>query len=271
MKFHFFANTVDISAKNIADLSAVLDDAGYESFLQTYHSQNPEAMLLSARELRADQRIKYMIALRTPTLSPEFCSRLIYAFNQIQSDRLMINVLHGTLNPEETWDGLVDSEVVVGSRESVLSHTEKFIKILKNTLLFRASPVPLILSGASQDTIDMAAEHCDYLAIDYDNFIQIKLRAEPTEPRTLDLVKNFIVLADVAILDSDQDAALFKDLAGNLSNNLICGTEESVLNEINKLVSYGVNDLLVAHHPNAPYPDRLHDLVKNIANQLDIL
>lgn len=248
MKYHFFANSWrGPSVNEIKNKVSFLNDCGYDSVLMTYQGGSEDYFIKSARALNELEKIKFMIALRPSSLSPEYCAMLISAFNQISPDRLMINFTHGSFSKGEIRDGIIHWDKIFASRESVLSYSDLFLDALTRAPLFQESPCPLVISGASDESIQMAKKYGDYLAIGHDDFYKFE--------KSFNIGKKLIVAATGIVLNVGSKYVP--------DSKTMAGTEEDLLSQINNLENSGVTDLMFTDLVLHPNREKIHDFVKN--------
>ena len=90
------------SPEELKTLSNVLEFAGYYSTLTVYHSQIPDYWIKIANIINPDHKLKYMIAMRTYAISPEYCAMMCEAFNELSPNRLILNIAAGDIQSDET-------------------------------------------------------------------------------------------------------------------------------------------------------------------------
>lgn len=255
MKFHFFANDLGlINEKKFSDMVSYWNDCGYESFLQVYNTNLPDPFILSARTLNKNEKIKFMIALRTISLSPEYCARQVSAFNNIQPNRLILNFLHGHLTPGEHFHGIIDPTSITKQREKIIQHSENFLKILGSQDLYVDSRTESIISGSSRATFMIAKKYADTLATDYQSLERV-LSYGP-------LNKKLMVTFDVVILNNKSECDEYSQLHRERLWNVLVKTEEGLLQELHNMAELGVTDFLFSCHPPDTNKNRVHDFVK---------
>ena len=74
IRLHWMSRVEDMSIDGLSKLSDKLDDIGYYSLLLVYHSLIADNWMKAARILNKNHKLKYMIALRTYAVSPEYLS-----------------------------------------------------------------------------------------------------------------------------------------------------------------------------------------------------
>jgi hypothetical protein len=253
VRLHWFAHSIgDISVPDLSSLIDKLDKTGYESVLFAYHNRLPDMFLKSARALQIGQSIKLMIALRSRAISPEYCSMMCASFNEIESGRLMLNILHGSPSEDEPEDGIIDYNNVFSSRESVVKHTEIFLKKLQEIPMFKLSNTQVVLSGASKESIKMGVKYADFSALDYENLMR--------DPNRYSEVDRLMVTFDLIISNENH-----KEISANFTYgtaNLILTEEEGFLKFLQDLGRMGVTDIMISSPQESPHEERIHEFVK---------
>lgn len=246
MRLHWFANDlIDPSTEELKDLIEVLNDAGYYSVLFAYHNAIPDPLIKTAHILDKTHSIKIMSALRTRVISPEYCAMLAAGFSSIQPNRIMFNILHGTLNENEDQIGIIDYDNIFSTRRGIIDHTRMFLEKINRLALFKQSGAELVVPGASKESIEIAIEYGDYAATDYHSFIK--------DPEKYSGANKVMVTLDIA----------FKDFSAPPEEdvNLIFIKESEFLDFINKMDSLGATDLMLAPPPNTD-SSQTHKIIK---------
>lgn len=236
--------------------ASLLDSSGYESFLQVYHNAFPDAWIKSAHALNTSERIKFMIAVRPFTISPEYCAMMVAGFNAIQPDRLMLNIVHGTLHSEEDYDGIIDADPIM-SADGKRNHTELFLDKLRARPVF-ANGAEILVAGASDRTIEIAKKYGDYCVTAYDNFIDAPERFAGIEKLMVNL---FIV-----IRDTDEEAELAMSTYDDYPMpHALFGSRDSVVAGLQRLKDLGATDVIINDVGADEQSYRIHDLVKELS------
>ena len=76
IRFHYMARTDDLTLKGLSDLSDKLDLHGYYSILLVYSPSDSDFLIKVANILNKKHNIKYMPAIRTYAISPEYFGRI---------------------------------------------------------------------------------------------------------------------------------------------------------------------------------------------------
>jgi alkanesulfonate monooxygenase SsuD/methylene tetrahydromethanopterin reductase-like flavin-dependent oxidoreductase (luciferase family) len=265
MIYHWFQNDVsNVSISKMQDLVTYLDKCGYYSVLFPYYSLMSDPFIKAAAAIKKDEKIKFMVALRPRALSPEYCAMMCAAFGLIQRNRLMLNIVHGHLAPEEIQDGIIDPTNAFASRESTLQYTETFLEKLTKKTNFKHLGVDLVMSGGKSETMKISKRYSNYSVVGYDNFTE-----KPDNYRDVAPSKVMVGIK-IVIRDSEQECKEYKDKYLN-EENLLVSTEGQLLNKIAELELLGVGDLIISSHDPDQEARRVHDFVKSQNSNIDFL
>jgi len=125
MNFHYFGGHVSTTASNIDEL----EDAHCDGILFTYRPWQGDFFTFVARTMKLDQKIKYMIAIRPHALSAQYLCMINQSINEIQPERLQVNIIAGHIKPDEVDFGGILGTVTDSS--SIPDRTNYMIDYLK--------------------------------------------------------------------------------------------------------------------------------------------
>lgn len=249
----------DTSVEGLKKLSEKLDGIGYYSVLMVYHSTIPDHWIKAARVLDTSHKIKYMPAIRTYALTPEYCAMICRSFNEIQNNRLMLNIVTGDLKNEETSiDDLVYINKMMDTPEKRLQYTSEWIKKFKSMSIEGGFP-EIVMSGHSEITNNLAKEYADYHL------------SSNSHQQNFVCEKNIISTA-IVIRDTDQEAEDFVNSLPYSKGVTIFGTEDSV---VDKLLSISSNNskitdyMLQGHREDEQNWDKIHSMSKRLMESVN--
>jgi len=246
---------LDPSIDDIRSKATFFDSVGYESFLQVYHNAFPDAWIKAARALDTSEKIKFMIAVRPFTISPEYCAMMVAGFNSIQRNRLMLNIVHGTLHSEEDYDGIINPEKIT-SQEGKREHTEEFLKKLRSRPVFD-NGAEILVAGASDRTIDIAKNYGDYCVTAYHNFSEAPERFSDIEKVMVNL---FIV-----IRDTDEEAEKAMSTYGEEHHmHALFGSRKTVIEGLLRLEEQGASAVIINDIGADEQSNRIHSMVQEL-------
>lgn len=260
MKFHWMERGVDGSISYLQDISNVVDDAGYESMLLVYHSKIDDNWIKASRALNLSHKFKYMPAIRTYAITPEYCAMIARAFSTISPNRLMLNIVSGDIHQEETSiEDLIWFQEQLNTPEKRLKYTEDWLS--KFIELSRGVVSEIVMAGHSNDTRLMAekynATHLSMLnmqkqAYDNSNFL-----------------KNSKQMVSLSIIINDSAEEVNKLLSTNKGSDqwTIYGNKGEVKEQIYSLKDFGVTDILINSHPDDKNSSLIHLAVKEMIGE----
>lgn len=246
------------SLKDLKTISNILNDSGYYSVLTVYHSKLPDYWLKIANIINKEHDLKYMIAMRTYAISPEYCAMMCEAFNTIDSNRLMLNVAAGDLHKEETSVAdIIDIGSTIDTYEGRAKYTDRWLNKFLNIKLLKNKP-EIVVSGTSDQTIENANKYADAHLCMYSSYIS-GLKNKINTPRRM-------VCCSVVIRDSKEEAFnIIPDNEGEMiKNSTLYGTEEELVKRIKDMEKEGITDLLITKRFEDNQPEKIHQMIKKI-------
>lgn len=152
------------SIRSMKKQSQHFEDTGYYSVLYTFGTHNPDNWLKIAHTLNTKHTFKYMVALRPLHLSVDYCAMMIEAMNDIQPNRLILNLLAGqnTNNQKEHHNVYMDDTLFQDSQDR-RTHVREFVTQLSNHILISNMP-EFVISGCSDYTINTVKQN-DYTVL----------------------------------------------------------------------------------------------------------
>jgi alkanesulfonate monooxygenase SsuD/methylene tetrahydromethanopterin reductase-like flavin-dependent oxidoreductase (luciferase family) len=252
--FHWLARE-NYSVENLIDLSNDLDNAGYDSVLLTYHSNTPDSFIKIPHIINKNQKIKYMIAIRPHSISPEYLKMQCDGFKEIQDNRLIINFVAGNLLEDEgTPVPTIDRITEKMDLDSRRDYLDKFLEIFKG--LSGGKP-EIAISGSSEKILDAAEKHADYLIIELYAYIDKNIYIKNINKKIVNLI--------LCIRETQEEIdEIFKNKTIQGLDPEYCGTKDKVMNNILKLHDIGIKDIMVSAGFGDLQKHRIHDLVKTI-------
>lgn len=139
MRFHWmhrfdFGN----SEKDLTEMAVVLENHNVNSILLTYSYRSPDYVISLPSMIKATSKIKFMLALRPYTLSPEYAARMFRTISENYGDRMTLNLVAGKMGEKEEEDAIemynLDPTLIntIESRINLLENwADKFFKIMK--------------------------------------------------------------------------------------------------------------------------------------------
>lgn len=260
LKFHWMFNHVDFTIESLKKYSEVLDASNYKSMLLVYDPKQPDYFTRVANIIDKNQTIKYMFAIRTYAISPEFLSMMCESFNEIQENRIVLNVCAGDksqMENETDIDGVVGLESLKDNVYERILYTREWAKKFVN-LKFMSKKPDLVFSGTSDYTLGTTNLYGDSILCMYNSFVD--------NPEKFKVAKRIMIAVSLIISDSKESA--FNILKSynepNAEDWTLYGTEQQIKEEFTKLKNLGVTDILISNPFSSEDNNKIHNFIKSI-------
>lgn len=264
MRFHYMERGSVSAIDSLKDLSKDLDSAGYYSLLLTYHSNNYDFLTKSLLAADNDINLKFMIAIRTYAISPEYMAMICRSYNDSFPNKLILNVVSGDIHEDEhSINNIVMFGDSLATPESRLPYTNEWIKKFLDICKKWYTP-EIIMGGHSDQTRTM----CNIF-----NFTHLSaLNMHLDHIKKSNYIKNDkqMVATSILIRDTDQEAQefLFNNCGKGADQWTIAGSEKYVIEKILALKNIGVTDLIISKSMNDNQSDRVHKLIKYLTTTI---
>jgi len=258
--YSWFARLEDTTPHGLSCLSKSLDENNYHAVMLTYHPYDPDNFIKSLNILNPNHKIKYIIAIRPYALTPEYLAMMINAFEEVCPNRLMINIVGG-MGPEEenVMDNLIINKEYFDNHITRRQYTREFIKKVKEILPSGCS-VEFINSASLDYDIETSNMYADANLMFYSDFIKNYSKVKTK--------KNIVSIMPI-IRDTHEEAKEQYDsmLNKNLQQDVIYGTEQEIIDQINSLKQMGATDFLAHPHRDNPNAYRVRLLINKMISQ----
>jgi alkanesulfonate monooxygenase SsuD/methylene tetrahydromethanopterin reductase-like flavin-dependent oxidoreductase (luciferase family) len=246
------------SPQELKTLSNVLEFSGYYSTLTVYHSKISDYWIKIANIINPEHKLKYMIAMRTYAISPEYCAMMCEGFNEISPDRLILNIAAGDLHSDEnSRSDVVAISNLLETHEDRVKYTSEWLEKFTSLPLLKSKP-EIVVSGTSDGTILNSEKYADIHLCMYSSYKQ----------GLSDLIKTkrILVAAPVIIRDTKEEAEkLHSQLPESMGKtSCLFGTENEIIEQILDMKSQGITDLLVSKVEIDDEHYRIHRMVRNM-------
>ena len=262
MRFHWMERGGDTSVNHLKNVSNIVDEFGYSSVLLVYHSKIDDNLIKAVRVLDLNHTFKYMPAIRTYAISPEYCAMICKAFQDIAPNRLMLNIVSGDLHKDETS---VEDMIWIGkdldSPEKRLKYTKewiaKFIDLVGDSL------PEIVMGGHSNETKMMAEEYnATHLAT---------LNMHKQSYNNPKFIKNTKQMLSIGVIINDSKEEVESMLSRSLGSSqwTIYGTKEEVKEKIIDLKKIGATDILIGPHPEDNNVSSIHYMIREMIGEIN--
>lgn len=243
------------------ELLRKLSQNSFAGVLFTYDATQGDFFVKVARDIRLDETIKYMIAIRPYTISPQYLCMINKAMNDISKDRLQINIIAGHIkNHEKDFGGFVDEIKDTSSNIDRSNYLIKYIKVLEEMRANNKVEVPdYYVSSTNQYVYNESCALGSKIIIPYNNYKHghwvLKREDEVVKEfgEKIDLSGQKLMLSISAILRETQDEidALEKEY---ISYDTEYFTYDQFYNFTKKVESDGINEILLTGWPTREEP-----------------
>jgi alkanesulfonate monooxygenase SsuD/methylene tetrahydromethanopterin reductase-like flavin-dependent oxidoreductase (luciferase family) len=247
--------------QELKTLSNVLDYSGYYSVLTVYHSRLPDYWIKIANIINPEHKLKYMIAMRTYAISPEYCAMMCEAFNEISSDRLILNVAAGDVHSDETSrSDVVAISELLRTHEDRVKYTTEWLEKFTTLSLLKNKP-EIVVSGTSKETITNSTKYADAHLCMYSSYMDGLKDSIETNRK--------MVSRPIIIRDTKAEAEeLYNQLPDDMGKrSCLFGTENEIIDSINAMKSDGITDILISRTQLDDQHYRIHSMVKKITGE----
>jgi len=250
------------SVEDISTLSKEIDGYGYYSTLLVYHSRMPDNFIKVARALSKNEKVKYMLAIRTYAISPEYMAMICKSFSEIADNKLMLNIVSGDIHKDEnTINDLVMISELLDTPEKRLVYTKQWMDKFLNIKDFDKKP-EIVMSGHSDITRSMAVE---YNAIHLSMYDMYKKYIQ--EESAIVNPKQMVSLSFVVRETQEEADIFFSSLKDNEKLWTIPGNKQTIKNFVKELDLLGITDILISGHVDDGQQVLIHDIIKEILEE----
>lgn len=109
MKFYYFGGT--FNENDTLEDTSTLNDHHFDGVMFTYDATQGDMFIRTAKEMKPNEKIKYLVAIRPYTISPQYLYAINQSMNEIQRDRLQVNIIAGYIKDHESHVGGIVGDV----------------------------------------------------------------------------------------------------------------------------------------------------------------
>ena len=263
MKFHCMTRGNEQSVQYLFDLSKRLEQVGYESVLLVYHSKVPDFLVKAVRVMSEQQKLKYMVAIRTYSISPEYMAMICQSINEIADGKILLNIVSGDIQSSETSiDDVILISDLIKTTQSRIEYTDLWLNKFLNMEILKSKP-PIVMGGHSDQTRQLALKY------GVTHLSMINRHEEHLKSKSPIINPNQMICFGLVIRETQEEADKFAEEFFSESEKLlfICGTKNHLKEKIKYLKSIGISDLLVHDHLHDPQSDSVHDIIEELIRE----
>jgi hypothetical protein len=248
----------DNSREALIEIANKVNDVGYESLLLVYDSFLENAIVNVSNTINKEHKFKYIIAIRTYAVSPEFLINVYQSFEKLAPGRVTFNIIPGNIKFHETsLNDVVFIEDKIRSSEQRDLYTLEWLKKY-NRLSVRKNLPPVMLSG---HTADFQKACIDY---GLTNIIQLGDFLDQKD-KTLIENKNQIISAAIVIKgENGGDSKTLLQMVDAHKSYTMYGDKDRLKDMISNLKSMGVSDMLIHSLSVGHKSSEIHKFIKTL-------
>ena len=165
MNFYYFGGVFD-SQENLETASS-LEKNNFAGVMYTYDSTQGDMFVRTAKDINPNEKIKYLIAIRPYTISPQYLQAISDSVNEINKDRLQINFISGYIKDHElNINGIVgeinDSSHSVERSKYLLNYIETL-----NTMSINKNPLDFYISTTNNYVFQSVKKYKNKMIMPY--------------------------------------------------------------------------------------------------------
>lgn len=131
MNFFWFERS---NVYDIKEISSELEEFGFCGVLLVYSFYSDDQFVKIANAIDVNQKIKYMVAIRPYTISPQYLSMINNSFEKISKNRIIINFITGWVSDfDKEVGGIHGSVNDLSSNIERSEHLVEYLKLLSET------------------------------------------------------------------------------------------------------------------------------------------
>lgn len=167
MKFYYFGGTFDSENSEGLETASVLEDHNFDGVMFTYDATQGDMFVRTARDIKVEEDIKYLIAIRPYTISPQYIQTINDSMNEIDNNRLQLNFIAGYIKDHESQiDGIVGDIVDSSDSISKSNYMIKFIQTL-NDMKINKSRLDFYISTTNSYVFEEAKKYNNKIILPY--------------------------------------------------------------------------------------------------------
>ena len=261
MKFYYFGGVLgeEESVKSPSNLNR----NNFDGVMFTHDIPQGDIFVQTAMDLKINEKIKYLIAIRPYTISPQYLAMINDSLNKVQKDRVQLNIISGyTKDHEDDIRGIVgsvnDQSDKVEKRKYLVEFLNSLNEMNENKNL--KAPLDFFVTTTNPRVLDAVNRHNNKIILPYSlykNNIWFK-----KFNRELDVKSQEIMIAITPIIrETEEELVSLKDYAlrpvwqeGEVSrvvNDAEYFTHEGFHEFVKKLKEDGIKYLLINSVPQA--------------------
>jgi hypothetical protein len=232
MNFYWFGRTKD---NNLSEMSKELEDAGFYGILLPYAVDVGDYFIQVATSIKNDQKLKYIIAIRPYTISPQHLAMIIKSLNVVASDRLWINFVSGQiLDDEKEIGGIIGDINDKSLPEDRRKYLQEYVPIFYDLCKKLNIKSTICISGMGPDTFSLVEKYGDYNFVAHQAYVDSGPFKKISKPR---------VVSMFPLIKTQDEVDKLKE-SKTIPSDIFITTEDELIKNINNLKINGIDDVM---------------------------
>ena len=257
MNFYYFGG--HFTDNYSLEKASTLDKHHFYGVMFTYDATQGDMFVRTARDIKLDEKIKYLVAIRPYTISPQYLYTIYDSINEIMEDRVQINFIAGYIKDSEADVGGIVTEI--NDKSSTVERSKyliDFIKTLNKMSKNRKNKklLDFYVSATNNYILNAAKEYNNKVILPYNAYKRGFWFDSNNQKTDIDIKNIEVMLAITPIIrKTEKELKLLKNYALRpvwqkgetpvVVNDVEYFTYESFNNFIEDLEEKGINNLLI--------------------------
>jgi hypothetical protein len=168
VKFYYFGGVLgeEESVKSPSNLNR----HHFDGVMFTHDIPQGDIFIQTAMDLKVNEKIKYLIAIRPYTISPQYLAMINDSLNKVQKDRVQLNIISGyTKDHEDGVKGIVgsvnDQSDKVEKRKYLVEFLHSLNEMNKNKNI--KAPLDFFVTTTNPRVLDAVNKHNNKIILPY--------------------------------------------------------------------------------------------------------
>ena len=168
MKFYYFGGVLgeEESVKSPSNLNR----HHFDGVMFTHDIPQGDIFIQTVMDLKVNEKIKYLIAIRPYTISPQYLAMINDSLNKVQKDRVQLNIISGyTKDHEDGVKGIVgsvnDQSDKVEKRKYLVEFLHSLNEMNKNKNI--KAPLDFFVTTTNPRVLDAVNKHNNKIILPY--------------------------------------------------------------------------------------------------------
>jgi len=167
MKFYYFGGVFETNHDESLETPYALEKHNFDGVMFTYDATQGDMFVRTARDIQLDKKIKYLIAVRPYTISPQYLQTISDSINEIDPGRLQLNFIAGYIKDHESHIGGIVGDVDDNSNSVEKSnYIIKFLDTLSN-MTVNKKPLDFYVSTTNSYVFKETRKHKNKIILPY--------------------------------------------------------------------------------------------------------